>query len=464
MSLPSALSQAVAHQGGGRIALVLGAGCSIEPPTCLPASIPCSEEIHRQLVEDGVLVRDECPNPADLSAVADAVHSKLHSQREVVARLRDRYDLRTPKPNEGYLIAAALLAERAVSAIVTLNYDLALSNAIAELGVGTGIGIIERPEHLGTGRQLVNVYYLHRNVNDPDPEAWVLRSAALLQEWKGHWEQIISTTVLTTPVVVFAGLGSRIGVLESAVQLLRTALPNTTSFFQFGYGDPTNSDFFRSLNIDTAAYLPDGWCECMRALSARLLEEQFAHLILAISEQTARGGIPAENTAGLERSLRRLGLLGVGRVRGHWCLDFDRYRADLEAERGLFADLLLALALVERTTTATLNVLPDGQVELSRNGLILARLFVATGHGHRTKSKIEATLQARRHSRRHHSSDPNRAIVAGTSDHWAVPLSPPKSVVRGDPEGSVVDGPEGLSLIHVSHLRQDPTRIPELVL
>ena len=129
-------------------ALVLGAGCSVEPPTGIQVSNACSLEIHRLLVADGILEEKECAKPEDLSAVADAVFKRYGSQRAVVECLRDSYDMKLATPNDGYLIAAALLCEGAISSVVTLNYDLALSNALSALGVPKSIEIIERPEDL----------------------------------------------------------------------------------------------------------------------------------------------------------------------------------------------------------------------------------------------------------------------------------------------------------------------------
>src|SRR5690242_18182891 len=142
MPLPPELLQAVSSPGGGKVALVLGAGCSVEPPTNIPVSGVCSTEIHRCLVADGILQNGECVDPADLSAVADAVFNKRNSQRDVVERLRDQFGLKLATPNDGYWIAAALLCEGVISSVVTLNYDLALSTALSELGADKIVGVV----------------------------------------------------------------------------------------------------------------------------------------------------------------------------------------------------------------------------------------------------------------------------------------------------------------------------------
>jgi hypothetical protein len=88
-----------------------------------------------------------------------------------------------------------------------LNFDLALSAAIASLGVGDSIGIVASPEELPKQKAL-NLYYLHRNVKAADPEDWVLRTKALSTNWRDGWERLVAAKVLLTPIVVFVGLGS----------------------------------------------------------------------------------------------------------------------------------------------------------------------------------------------------------------------------------------------------------------
>jgi hypothetical protein len=88
MALPAELLQAVSSPGGGKIALIVGAGCSVEAPTSVPVAEQCSIEVHRRLLADGVLQKGDCTDPADLSVVAEAVFAKKNSQRDVVERLR----------------------------------------------------------------------------------------------------------------------------------------------------------------------------------------------------------------------------------------------------------------------------------------------------------------------------------------------------------------------------------------
>lgn len=345
MVLPAELLQAVSSPHGGKIALVVGAGCSVESPTGVPVANVCSLEVHRRLVADGVLQNGACTDPTDLSLVADAVFAKKKSQRDVVERLREQYDLKLAKANDGYLVAAAMLCEGVISSVVTLNFDLALSNALSELGAGHLVGVIECPEDLPRQKN-INVYYLHRNVNAVDPESWVLRTTALNNDWKDHWEPIITTRVLTTPVVIFAGLGTPVAVLIASTKLLRGALPAATKLYQVDPAEKKSSKFFQELALNASDYIQCGWCQFMDKLSQRLLKEHIAELKRAVERKVRDDGLPTENVADLLDRFQAIGLVNFGKIRAHWLLHDKPYCKAESNAVSLIADLLLAIALV----------------------------------------------------------------------------------------------------------------------
>jgi hypothetical protein len=101
--IPAALLQAITAEAGGRLALVIGAGCSIEPPTAIPLARELSNDAARKLVMDGVLEEGECANPGDLAALATLVFNKTGSQEALVSRF-PLSRLRMAKANLGYPI------------------------------------------------------------------------------------------------------------------------------------------------------------------------------------------------------------------------------------------------------------------------------------------------------------------------------------------------------------------------
>lgn len=462
MALPAELLQAVSSRGGGKIALVLGAGCSVENPTCIPAARQCSEEIHGSLVADGVLQDGDCPDPGDLSLVAEAVFVKTGSQRDVVARLCERYGLKLATPNDGYLIAAAMLYEGAISSVITLNFDLALSHALADLGAGNNVGVIECPHDLSK-QKIINVYYLHRNANAADPEAWVLRTAALHVAWKGHWEPIVTTKVLTAPVVVFAGLGTPVTVLIESTNLLRRSLPAVTKLYQVDPADKADSKFFQELALDPSDYIRSGWCAFMDQLSERLLMEHVSQLQQAVDRKFREDRLPIEDVTSLLDHLKSLGLVKGGKLRAHWLLHDKKYYPLEPNALGLIADLLTAIAMVARVSGAVAVIYEDGITEFHRDGRAVVAYLVASGRGYRPRSAIEVDVEHRRRQYRDRLVPPSGVIVGGTSDISVITPTPPTDVVRGNVSESIVVGPQGLPLFHIGELRADPSRIQQVV-
>src|SRR5579862_1920445 len=114
--LPADLLHALA-ECQGRVVLVIGAGCSTEPPTGLKLSSEYAVEVMRELVLDGVLDDGDCDDSEDLSVVTSAVWGRHGTQAPVVERL-PHGEFRTARPNDGHLIAAALLREGAISCVL----------------------------------------------------------------------------------------------------------------------------------------------------------------------------------------------------------------------------------------------------------------------------------------------------------------------------------------------------------
>jgi hypothetical protein len=458
--LPPDLLQAVSSPGGGKIALVLGAGCSVEAPTNIPVSRICSAEMHRHLIADGILQNGDCADPEDLSVLADAVFAKRNSQRDVVERLRDHYGLKLATPNDGYWIAAALLCEGVISSVVTLNYDLALSTALSELGAGKIVGVIERPEDLAH-QKTINLYYLHRNANAADPESWVLRTSALTVEWKGHWEPIIANKVLAAPVVVFAGLGTPVAVLIESTKLLRAALPAVTKLYLADPGDMASSKFFQALALDAAHYIFSGWGALMEALSQRLLEEQIVKLGQAAARKLHDDHLPNEDYASLLAALKTLGFVRVGKLRACWLLYEKPYRVFEENILGLLADLLLAIATIARVSGSDALITEDGRVEFKRAGRVVTSFIVASGSGYHGKIAVETEVKKRRAK---YAQNPAAALVGGTSASWTTDPTPPKHIVEGEEsQEDILRGPMALPLFHISDLRENHALIQQVV-
>ena len=435
----------------------------MENPTGIPSAATCSHEVLQSLVADGVLSATDCTGDDiyDLSRVADAVYGRQGVQRPVVDRLSSRYNFKTATPNEGYLIAAALLAEGVVYSVVTLNFDLAMTAALMQLGVGHAIGIIESPADLPQ-QQAHNVFYLHRNANAADPETWVLRSATLQSEWKGHWEPIIASKVLSSPIVVFAGLGTPVSVLVETTSLIRTSL-STTTFFQVDPIDKSASKTFAALNIPDSAYVQMTWCAFMSELAPRVVKEVRLQLAKAITAKAKNDNLREEDPADILDRLEVLGLVRIGMLRATWLLHNKPYCPDNHTARALLADIALAVCMIARERGVRATIAEDGLIDFERDGRVIASYVIASGSGHHGRAAIEAELRSKRHLFDRRRFRPQGALIAGTSDFAAPPPSPPADLLQGNRENDIVVGATFLPMTHIHELRLNPAQIAQVV-
>jgi hypothetical protein len=437
------------------VALVLGAGCSFEAPTDLPLSKPLAEESHRQLVLNGVLDDGDCADPGDLSCVADAVFERCGRQRELVEVL-PRKRMRMARPNDGSQIAAALLLEGVANNVVVLNYDLSLPNALAQLGAEDEVQVLRGPEdHNELG--LSNVVFLHRSV-DADPETWVLRTATLTQDWENGWEQVIAQVVLGSPVVVFAGLGTRVGVLIETVRRIRKALPEGTEVVVADPKAREESAYAEELGLGDDRYVQAGWNAFARRLAQRLVAEHEAELRQACRTLHDRDGLEDHDSDGLCRRAARLGLIGLGRMRAQWLLSSREYAPARTTNAEHIGDLLLAVGTLESVLGASARLGDDGLVELWVEDRLIAVVRMGSGEGARRWSSLEQRIRSRR-SR----VAPTLGVVSGFAGP-SVSATPPADVVRGDAAPHTILGTANqFSILAADDIRNDPGLLRDLV-
>lgn len=462
MTLPDPILHAISQPEGGRVVLVVGAGCSAEPPTCLPLSRECAIEAHRRLVTDGVLGDSDCPDPCDLSCVSDAVMAKTGSQQAIVARL-PREQFIQAEPNEGHLLAAALLYERAIGCVMTLNFDLAMSSALVQIGAKGKVAIIEKPEdHNNLGPS--NLVYLHRNAH-ANPDDWVLRSKTVEQGWKDGWEQVIAQRVVSSPVTVFAGLGTPAAVLIDTTTRIRIALQQTVAVYQVDPEEKENSLFFESLNLPDTSYLKMTWCEFMRRLAKRFVEEDRVELGNACRQLAATEGWDwsKQRVTVLCNRMAEQGLIRLGRIRARWLLDDSSYLPRHSIVISWLADMLFAIGLIEEATGSEGNFCEDGVVEFRRGNLILGGVIIGHGRGFMRWAALEAKFSASQRFRQHRAPQPQYAIVGGVPSGPPADVAPPQNIVCDGKPDSLITTNIGFKMYTVEQIIDTPQLIREIL-
>jgi hypothetical protein len=446
---------AASDAAGGRWVLVIGAGCSIEPPTNLRAGARYSRDAHRKLRADGVLEED-CPDPGDLSAVADAVFAKTGTQVPLVQRL-PREHFRAATPNEGHLVAAALLLERSLRGVVTLNFDLAMSTALANLGAADAVATITGPDDIAN-LQAFNLVYLHRSVDAP-AEEWVLRTTFLEAVWADRWEAVVATHILVAPVVVFAGLGSPAAALTETIRLIRQALPaDGVRTYQVDIARFGSLPFTAALEIGEASYIERGWCDFMAAIAGRVLLEHWTRLEEACTELITQRNYAPHTLDSVAAVVRFLGLVDFGSVRARWFLLDGPYAPVHSINWSLLADLALAIVVVaDYFVGGALRLRKDGALEVTVGGRLVAVLGLATGAGTHTISAVEAKVAVRRRYWRWLEPAPTKIIVSGYVPELAA-VTAPRSIIAEPVADDIVSG-TSLTFLSAYEVRITPSQL-----
>ena len=442
--LPPELLGCVSDASGGRLVIVTGAGSSMDWPTGLRSGAEYSEVAFAALVQDQLLEAGSCDQPRDLSLVADAVFDAYGSQKNLTDRL-PRSDWRNASPNEGHRIAAALLIEGLVRAIVTLNYDMAFQAALSELGAPSQVTIAKGPEDHAklSGRSLI---YLHRSA-ESNPESWVLRKADLDDGWRGGWEAMIAAGVLYAPVTLFAGLGSPAAVLTETVGQLAGLGSN------YYLADPYDGGAFEeALSEHLTAALRMGWVDLMKALSLRAAASQAKQMEMDARNRADSLGIAHNHVDKVCEVLSEIGIVQLGRLRSAWLLHTKQFYPRQDGPQAAhLADLALALNFAMLTLNADLDVTEDGALceLLLRDSGRTVSIHCVHGMGLHTWSALRTRLEMRA-TRRLGSGKSRVVIAAGVVED---PRALPEDLVEGTPNpGDLVRGPESVVLLSASEL------------
>lgn len=442
---------AISSRTGGLVTLVIGAGASWEEPTLIPLAGVCSEDAYRRLIADRVLPDGRCENPWDLSAVADAVFEDTGGQLALVERL-PREDFRLAPPNEGYLIAAALLREGALASLLSLNFDRVIQSALVDVGAREDVTVVVGPED-GAAFGPHNVAYLHRTVDHP-PEEWILRTETLESSWTDAWEEAVAQRLLTARFVVFVGLGSSAAVLTQTTKRLRRMLGDGVSVMQIDPAPYGASDFTAELGIPEGAYFRYGWCAFMRVLAERVLVEHVELIRKACVQITGPNAMTDTDRDGLLGQLMRLGLVALGRLRARWILSPSPYEPTSAVLPRYLAEVVLALALVRRAMAVEVNLCDDGVVEFWAGGELIDVWGIACSAG-QTWGAAEARIEEHRPNwrRRHH--EVRRAVVSGAAGLQPAGMSPPESIIGRVVDDHLVHGAGRLRLVPLEQISDE---------
>ena len=434
--IPPELLSAVTARGGARLAIVIGAGCSCEPPTDMPLSRELSIEAHRKLVHEGVLTVGECADPTDLASLATLVFQKTGSQAALIRQFPvDK--MRTARANEGYRMLMALMLEGAVSHVLSLNFDLAPQNAAVELG--ETVTVIDRPDILIPMTK--TVVHLHGSVNSANDD-WILRTEVINNDWKSRWQEVVARQILAAPNVLFVGLGSAAPVLSETVTMIAAAVGQQKAFYQADLGEHASNDFARQLNVTGDRYICGSWCEVMSRLGAHLAEEQAYTLATNGAAILRENGVSDEELSAFHDVAGRLSgvtLLALGRFRANAQLNLiSRYLPRTQQDEEWTALPLKALAEISAETGLWAMPASTGMWHLNSGNRMRAQVLIVTGRGTRKMSALETSIRSLSRAITEEIGVGPDIVLVGS----VIPDVPPESLSA---PSDIVDGEEGVA-------------------
>lgn len=385
--IPAELLQSLAAPGGGQVALVIGAGCSVGHPTSIPLAGDLSEEVERELVLNGRLQANQCPDPRDLAGLASLVFQICNNQVELV-RCFPIQRMRLAKANLGYKLLVALMAEGSISHVLSLNFDLAIQNAAADLGIEIAtIAAVNEPVPVRAA-----LVQLHGNANS-EPDHLVLRTDVMDREWIGQWRQVVAQQVLAAPTVLFAGLGSPAPVLTATMAMIQGALGGNKALYQADIVPFAQSGFAAQLEIPEQRYIQGPWDAVVSRLAERIAAQQVNSLSRsgrALLSENHHDDADLQRFTGIAAKLAGQSLLTLGKMRAFADLDRDKlYRPHSVRDDEFMSEPMLRLVQVAERFGLDTAPTPAGTWTLLRSGRPIAQIVLATGGGVRRMAAVE---------------------------------------------------------------------------
>ena len=451
MSLPPQLLRA-ATEGEGRVVFVLGAGCSVEPPTSLPLAHDCSRAAHQRLVDDGVIAEGACADPDSLEDVADLVVATTGSKSDLVSRLpRQKFLLATP--NKGHDVLAALMAERIVRAALTINFDLAINTALANAGIDDVTTIDGAGDHEDLGN--ASVIYLHRSAHAPD-EVWVLTSDEVHKGWEDEWNRMLAGAVLTAPAVVFIGMGTLVGVLLASARRVREAVPHADSVFQVDPVPREESRAFEVLRPEEDNYIQMGWISFAVELGDRVNQHHLSELVAsceALASDNDWGEIDVQH---VKDGLAAAGLLAFGSARARWFLADGEYLAWRKVRPTWVAELVIALEKSRVELAAEIVLSNDGTILFSKDDRTLGALGYLHGQASMRWSQLHSEMAHRQEHMDNQQETARAFVVAGVEGRQPDQFSTPNDIVAQSEPVDVMAPVADPQWLTVDQLREEP--------
>jgi hypothetical protein len=243
---------------------------------------------------------------------------------------------------------------------------------------------------------------------------------------------------------------------------VKAALSDAVTLVQVDIGARGDSAYALKLEIDSANFVSAPWCEFMQRIGERVAQAHARALNAAAQVLVADHGVDSEATDALLDRLAREGLLYLGKLRARWMLELQPYASAAEVSTANLADLLLAVAMLERLTRCDAHFVDDGLVELRREGMQPVVIAVGTGRGF--ASWLTAEDRLRRDQARHTATGlrPTFGLLAHVKARPQA-IAAPENIVAEADSASIVTGPGVFPIFELEEMRAKPAEVLALM-
>ena len=220
--------------------------------------------------------------------------------------------------------------------------------------------------------------------------------------------------------------------------------------------DADDSSFFESLGIAKDNYVQASWCDFMEQAGHRILADHVADLQRACANLCEANQYESEDLTAIIGELSALGIVSFGQIRSRWLLHDRSYATHNEFDHTLVADIMLAIAMLERVGAYRPQISQDGSVTFWQHERLAGKVGFVSGHGSLTWYAIESKIK---HDMQYFGISarelPQHFIVSGIEGGKPATSAVPENITGDRPAGNIVTCDDGLSLHLLSDLRQD---------
>jgi hypothetical protein len=278
--------------------------------------------------------------------------------------------------------------------------------------------------------------------------------------WQNQWQGALAGSVLTAPVLVFAGLGSPAPILEATINRIWSEIGEHQQCYFVDPVPRASSGLYNCMARPKDGYVELSWCSFMRELADAVVKGQLQRLAQMCSAIVAARGMTALDLSRVIAVIAAAGLIALGELRANWLRKNRAYLPESQSQNELIADLFLGIALIEQLTQSTCRLENRSEFSFWRDATLIGTLQVASGCG--VMDALLVQTQLTREGSAYGAQKFRSVLVAhviGSVEDETVPLPMDVADAEARVPDDIVSPEEKPALLSLEKLRGQPNAI-----